>query len=296
MLRLFGKKPDESAEALYYSDILGRRREHWKNHSRIKNKNVREEIERLRFYNEKTNAYDFVRSHGIPCPAFKEYSSIKHAFKADPDNPRFVVKPAAGHSSHGVFLLTRNPDGSLDCHMSKRHYKNNEEVAKAYVKELRLSPQYAMSEQVIFEEYLEDAQGYAVPLDYKLYAFLTGTSMIMQKHGPLHMPKSSWVFNFYDRQGTRLQNVRDEPGDRTRDISPPASFKEMVDTADRLVKAMNVSFIRIDLFLTTKGIYFGECTPLPNLGKKSFYDEYEVLLGRHWANSLKKLGVDYAQA
>jgi hypothetical protein len=297
MLNLFGKKPDDPAgDALIYSDILKRRLAHWKGHSKIKNKSVREEIGRLRFYNEKTNAYDFVRAQGIPCPTFNEYPSIKEAFKAEPDNPRFVIKPAAGHSSNGVFLLTRNADGSLDCHMSKRRFENNEEIIKAYTKAFKLSPQYAMSEAVIFEEYLEDAQGYAVPLDYKLYAFHTGTAMVMQKHGPLHMPKSDWLFNFYTAQGKRLENIREEPGVRTRSIEPPASFKALVDTSDKLVKAMKVSFIRLDFFVTTKGIYFGECTPLPNLGKKAFYDEYETILGRHWTNSLKKLGVDYAQA
>lgn len=279
----------------YFSAHLRRRLAHWKNHAGIKNKAVKEEIERLRHYNEKTHAYEFIRGQGIACPAFHEYPDVVQAMKAHADDPRFVLKPAAGHSSNGVFLVTRNADGSLDCHMTKKKFRNNDELAKHYDKKQKLSPQFSMSENVIVEEFVEDAQGHAVPLDYKVYAFHTGAAMILQKHGPMHMPKDDHLFNFYDANGRQLHNIRDEPRERRRSINPPTSFKEVVDTANRVVRAMNVSFIRLDFFLTTKGIYFGECTPLPNLGKKAFYDEYEAILGSHWTNSLKAVGVDYTQ-
>jgi hypothetical protein len=296
--RLLGGSQDAAVTAdpeQHFSAHLRRRLSHWKNHTAIKNKAVKEEIERLRHYNEKLNAYEFIRGQGIPCPDFHEYPNVELAMKAHADNPRFVLKPAAGHSSNGVFLVTRNDDGSLECHMTKKTFKNNADLARYYEKKQKLSPQFSMSENVIVEEFVEDAQGHAVPLDYKVYAFHTGAAMILQKHGPLHLPKADHLFNFYDAKGRQLHNIRDEPAERRRSINPPTSFKEVIATADRVVRAMNVSFIRLDFFLTTKGIYFGECTPLPNLGKKAFYDEYEAVLGRHWANSLKAIGVDYMQ-
>jgi hypothetical protein len=278
----------------HYSVILRRRLGHWKQHTVIKTRIVRDEIERLRHYNEKVNAYAFVRSLGIPCPAYTEYPNVALAMAANADSPRFVLKPAVGHSSNGVFLLTRNADGSLQCHMTQRKFANNDELVDHYDRKQKLSSKFDMSEQVIVEEFVEDAQGHAVPLDYKVYAFRTGAAMILQKHGPLHMEKRDRLFNFYDAKGTLLQNIRDEPGgERRRSINPPASFKELIDVSNKIVKAMDVSFIRLDFFLTTKGIYFGECTPLPNLGKKAFHDEYEAILGRHWANSLKVMGIDY---
>jgi hypothetical protein len=298
--RLFGAGPAVPDTPVgpdqHYSVILRRRLGHWKHHAAIKTKAVRDEIERLRHYNEKVNAYAFMRSQGIPCPSSAEYANVFEAMAAHADNPRFVLKPAAGHSSNGVYLVTRNADGSLDCHMTQRKFASNDELARHYDKKQKLSAQFAMSEQVIVEEYVEDAQGHAVPLDYKVYAFHTGSALILQKHGPLYMDKRDRLFNFYDAKGTLLHNIREEPaGERRRSIHPPASFKELLDLSDKLVRKMEVSFIRLDFFLTTKGIYFGECTPLPNLGKKAFFDEYEEILGRHWTASLKAVGVDYLQ-
>ena len=250
------------------------------------------EMKMLEQINRKISGYDWVRAQGVP--------TVDYTLHPDPETAleettldRFVLKPAGGHSSQGVYVLTRTPGGGYDCAMTGRHYANDAELAAHYEHKRELQTDQ-MTRQVIVETLIEDSFGHAVPLDYKVYAFASGTPLIMQRHAPMHQPRHDWAFEFYDAEGRVLGPVRQRtPPNRDNMLRAPDCLGEIVEASARLVRAAGVSFVRVDMYATPQGPVFGEFTPVPNNAMESFEPEMDAVLGQAWTESLEALGLDY---
>lgn len=252
-----------------------------------------EEFTRLRRVDHKETAYREMGIQGVACVNYHVYSDVRAALGAFLPR-RFVLKPLHGHSSFGVYLIQRRSNGSLFCRMHKRRFASLDALAAEYESRLGRSRNGAMSKEVIIEEYIRDAFGYDVPLDYKVYAFANGTPVIMQRYAPTYLPPEKWSFAFYDAQGRDLGAIRKRVGHNPEfPLSCPENLGAIVETAQKVITYMGVSFARVDLYATPKKVLFGEVTPLPTLGKESYIPDYDALMGRHWAESLEQLGISY---
>ena len=209
--------------------------------------------------------------------------------------PDFVIKPANGHSSAGVFVLSALPTGAYRCHMTEQIFASFAEVVSAFESEFARKPHSIRGCEVLVEELVRDSQGFAVPLDYKVYSFLTGAPIVMQRYAPRYLPKSKWAFAFYDEQGNDLGPIRASTARNPQiTLNPPHNLDEMFWISRKLVQAAHVSFMRVDLYSTKAGIKFGEFTAIPNAAKEYFVDDYERILGNYWSDSLKILGISYS--
>ena len=251
------------------------------------------EGETLKAINKKDQGYAFVGEQGVECVNYHVYDSIADAMSGFLPGI-FVIKPLHGHSSYGVYILKKRPNGSFFCRMHNRVYQDREKVIADYERRLARSKNYTMSKQVILEEYVRDSFGYDVPLDYKVYGFQGGSPIVMQRYAPMHLPKDKWAFEFYDDKGNKLGQIRERVKSNPEiTLEAPKNFARLIEISNRLMKASQVSFVRVDLYSAPKRVIFGEFTPIPNAGKETYIPEFDRLLGKYWAESLETLGIDY---
>ncbi len=275
-----------------YNRLLKRRRFLWETRHRVSDPRVREELAMLARINNKLHCYDWVQERGHAIVPHDVHPSLADALRANRLD-RFVLKPVGGHSSKGVYLLQRRPQGGYSCAMTGRDYASDTELIAHHARILA-KPSSHVSAEVILEAYVEDSQGYDVPLDYKVYAFACGTPIVMQRYAPVHLNKTGWGFEFYDENGQRLGPIRlgVSSGERWK-MMPPSHLADMFQMARALVSDAQVSFVRIDLYSTPAGPVFGEFTPVPNNAEEGYTPAYDQILGDLWLRSLDVLGLHY---
>ncbi|MBV1863452.1 MAG: hypothetical protein KUG74_03365 [Rhodobacteraceae bacterium] len=279
-----------------YNQLLLARTALWNGFNKARNlpEPVLREFEALKRINKKDLGYTFAAQNGVECVNFHVYDSVADAMAGF--LPRsFVIKPLHGHSSYGVYLLKKRPNGSFFCKMHNKVYKTRAAVVQDYQRRLSRSKNFTMSEAVILEEYVRDSFGFDVPLDYKVYGFQGGSPIVMQRYAPMHLPKEKWAFEFYDAKGQPLGLIRERIKSNPEIIlQAPKNFDALIKASDHLIQASRVSFMRVDLYAAPKRIIFGEFTPVPNAGKETYVPEFDRLLGQYWADSLETLGIDYS--
>jgi len=278
-----------------YNLLLQARRTLWNQYAQLKNlpAPVARECQILKDINKKDTGYEFAAKQGVEIVNFHVYDSVGDAMSGF--LPRiFVIKPLHGHSSYGVYILKKRANGSFFCRMHNRTYKTREAVIRDYERRLARAKNFTMSKQVILEEYVRDSFGYDVPLDYKVYGFQGASPLVMQRYAPMHLPKDKWAFEFYDAKGQPLGLIRERIKSNPEiSLSAPKNFADLIAVSNRLMQASEVSFMRVDLYAAPKRVIFGEFTPLPNAGQETYEPEFDRILGQHWVDSLKTLGIDY---
>ena len=149
----------------------------------------------------------------------------------------------------------------------------------AYYSEL----QYRHAEKkLLVEEYIGSADG-TLPEDYKFYCFHGRADCVMLCVGR----DEGWPkFYFFDRDFRLLRINRDSqaaPEDFT--LPKPAGLDEAFAIADRLSKPFD--FVRVDLYLTPRGVRFGELTftPAAALDNKRL-PETDLRFGRRMEETL----------
>lgn len=279
-----------------YKNYLNRRKIYWQARTRTQGDALQGEMQMLLQINNKIRGTEWVRDLGLATVEYDTYPNIAQALE-ETTREKFVIKPEIGHSSTGVYLLTRDGKGGYDCSMTGQNFASDAALETCYDR-LRAGQARGdrITERVIVEDLLEDSFGFDVPLDYKVYAFATGTPLVMQRYAPKRTPQSKWSFAFYDEAGRDLGPVRlRTAGNQGEQLKAPDCLDDIFAQARQLVKAAGVSFMRVDLYATPKGPVFGEFTPVPNNAKEEFIPEYDALLGQFWADSLKELGIDYTR-
>lgn len=247
--------------------------------NRIGNNEEKSIRDRHLWLDNKKNAYEFVRRYHVDAPAiYKEFPGIDAInLCSHPDS--FVLKPLWGHSSKGVFVLHKIPGEKWYDSMRGKEYFL-EQILEEIESELGGKAKTSM---FFTEEYMEDANGFEIPLDYKIYSFFGRVGMVMQKHVPSNNDASTWRFKFYDADWNDLGPVKYHNRiDSTLPI--PLGFKEILKSAEILSLNSNVPFLRIDFYATKNGIKFGEFTPMPGGFDEHNFDTDEML-GKMWSNA-----------
>lgn len=279
-----------------YSAYLNRRKFYWQARKRVQGAPLQAEMAILAQINKKLLGYDWVRKLGLPTVNYDSYPDMETALEMT-HLDRFVVKPEGGHSSAGVYLLTRKSGGGYDCSMTGRSYADNAEIVSHFERARAAQVDNdKMTEKVIVEDLIEDSFGFDVPLDYKVYAFATGTPIVMQRYAPSHKPREQWAFEFYNPNGDPLGPIRlNTVGNRGNILQPPECLDDIFKMARQMVGTAQASFMRVDMYATPKGPVFGEFTPVPNNANEGFEPEFDALLGQMWDDSLTEIGIDYTR-
>lgn len=115
---------------------------------------------------------------------------------------------------------------------------------------------------LVVEEWIGDEHGQSPP-DLKLVCF-DGTVAWIQVHGSRF---SGHTVAVYDPQWRRLPvTTRKTPAGP--DLPPPPDLAKVLEHASRL--SAGFDFVRVDLYDTERGVFFGEYTPYPSSGLVEF--------------------------
>lgn len=165
---------------------------------------------------------------------------------------RFAVKWNFGC---GYNIICSDKDG-LDIPNTIRKLKKwGREPFWAYYSELQYRK---IDKKIIVEEYLGAEDG-ALPEDYKFYCFNGRAHCVMLCEGR----SEGWPkFYFFDKNFRLLRINRDSAAAPAGfELPKPEGLDEAFSVAERL--SAGFPFVRVDLYLTDKGVRFGEMTFTP---------------------------------
>lgn len=126
----------------------------------------------------------------------------------------------------------------------------------------------------LLEEWIGDED--MPPNDYKFFVFHGVVRMIQVDEDRFQQHRMS----LFTRNWEKLQASKDL-WESAKTAERPSNLPEMIRIAESV--AHNFDFMRIDLFDTPNGVYFGETTPYPGGGLSPFSPKsFDAELGAHW--------------
>ncbi|MGX5680892.1 ATP-grasp fold amidoligase family protein [Schumannella luteola] len=126
-----------------------------------------------------------------------------------------------------------------------------------------------------FEEWIGDQK--VPPADYKFFVF-DGTVRFATVHtGRFHDHRAS----IYSRDWTRREARLPRAAVHESALEKPEHWDRMVQAAERI--GAGFDFLRVDLFDSSEGVWFGETTPYPWSGLAPLLPrEFELEAGSYW--------------
>lgn len=213
----------------------------------------------------------------------------------------YVIKPTNLDGSrkvyvvrNGINMITMKKIKVKDIIKDYRNYRT-----KQMDKELNKYLQRVLVPKIIIEEYISDSNGEKkdaqfrnIPIDYKCYVFRGSLAFILVIDGESDRRR----FAFYDREWVRIPNVRFSTNTEPliRPIPKPKFLKKLVTNAETLGQAFQRAMkgcwegdcIRIDFYINSKDVYFGEFAIFPNGGRgKNVNSEGLFRLAELWLGS-----------
>lgn len=181
--------------------------------------------------------------------------------------PRCVIK---GTHGSGMTILVREPRrltdeerGELRRWMAAEYFQGSREPSYRHLKP-----------GIIVEEFLPCDR--LVPEDYKFFCFRGRIAFIQHDTGRFIEHRRCLYTKDWLRLPVRLQHVGYD-----HEAPPPRDLVTMVAIAQRLSKEQN--FVRVDLYQTEAGVYFGEMTFFPGSGLEIFDPPaFDAELCRRW--------------
>jgi hypothetical protein len=246
-------------------------------------------------FEDKVKSKEIVAALGCPVP--KNYWIGKSAINIPFDKlPKmYVAKPSHYASSKGVFLMKNG-----------RNLFNGKQTS---LNEIRMTLQRYMSikissnlnewattkipRRIIIEELLPNTEGeFQVQTDYKCYVFHGRVCMVRVDYDRLKKYQS---VDYHDRDYNLItfDPIRDKYPHKSTNgdlIKKPIGYDLMIELVERIGREFG-DFIRIDMYLTSKGPVFGEATIYPGSGKLSGFTLLtDMYMGALWQNPELVLG------
>lgn len=190
----------------------------------------------------------------------------RYAEANDPDGldipalpQRVVIKPDNLSSTKGVLLF----DGETEV-LSGDSVPMSERGA--YVNR-RMEPLLAAKPgtRLIAEEFLKDVDpGKAIPRDFKTFVAGGRTHLIkvVDRNG-----KAGTTMERYYRRNWKPCRDLQYTNSLAPPIPKPERYDELLDLSDRIARDIQC-FMRLDFYITQRGVVFGEFTSYPNAGNK----------------------------
>lgn len=181
---------------------------------------------------------------------------------------QFVLK--CTHDSGGIIVCKDKSQLNIEQAKSKlkKGWRQN------YFKYNREYPYCDVKPRIIAEVYMEDESGYELK-DYKFFCF-NGEPLFFKIDFDRQKNHRA---NYYDLE-MNIQEFGEKnfPPNPSIKFLKPANFDKMISIARQL--ALNIPFVRIDLYNVNGNIYFGEITFFPASGMGKFTpEEWDYKLG-----------------
>jgi hypothetical protein len=186
------------------------------------------------------------------------------AFDSLPDE--YVVKPRTWSGTAGVFPVRRRGDQLID--LLRGRVTSEHEIIAALE-----------SEEVFVEELISDPAG-KIANDWKFYTFQGEIGLVL---GVDRNPPRGPRRKYFDPTFRSLGKVRYDMA-LDQSVPPPQYSQALTDAAKLLSKAVPMSFVRVDLYESERGVTFGELSPYPG-GPHVLRRSVDRQLGELWERS-----------
>lgn len=133
--------------------------------------------------------------------------------------------------------------------------------------------------RIICEELMSDERQTGGLVDYKFFCF-NGVPSFLYISSGLEDHSTAFI-SFADMDGRRLPLRRADYAEFPSELPIPPSFGQMKEIAGKLARAVNNSFVRVDLYDICGKVYFSELTFYPNGGFIPFVPrEWDLEFGK----------------
>jgi hypothetical protein len=216
----------------------------------------------------KWNSREFAALHGVAVPELYWHGRDAAQLPAEDLPEHFVIRPAWGERTKGAWVVSGNTDL-----VSGRRYANRAELKAAVIAgrgRFGLFP-------LLAEEFMTTPEGkHEAGLEYKFHMFggHTGPIMTFIRRG-----ETKWL-RHYTPEWDLIDEVFHTSCPLDEIAVKPEQLDEMNSIATRLGAAFG-TFVRVDLYLTSSGIFFGEYSSVPG-GYKDYTPFADDYLGRLW--------------
>ena len=202
--------------------------------------------------------HEYATAHGIPLP--HRYAEVKDINALDcsalPD--RVVIKPSNSADSDCVMLFSGGVEMFSGTPVSQ-------EERKEFVETVFSSGRFLNSRtKIIAEEFIQDYNPkYHIPRDFKVYV-AGGSAHLIQvidRNGPKHL----WTQRCYLRDWTPFEDAFKTNYKVGEIIPKPPRLQELIDVSDYIAADISC-FMRLDFFISSSRVVFGEFTSYPSAG------------------------------
>lgn len=235
----------------------------------------------------KSLGYRFAQKKGVNPPAVYYQNAKLNDIDLEGLPASFVLKPEQSHSSVGVNLIHfigQDKEQCLELLTNKRMCLLDVREAASKSMDEKIIADKWMVEELI---YPDDGGLYAVD-DWKFYCFYGEIGLILQKRKKLD---GSVEYKLYDNEFNEVRNTGKYIGSINSDLPLALRMEEMSISAKLLSSAIPKPFMRIDLFSSLNGVYFGEFTPFPG-GFSMFWKSWDERLGMMWLDAQERMEGD----
>lgn len=277
------------------------------------------------YLRSKTNTFNFFKYLGEQVPAFYGYLEPNKRIPELPEG-NFICKPEVGWGSIGVFDLRVSNKHVYSKKLNKEastvhDFFNNHDIDERYRIEEHLVDESTESVDLGVTDFkFHCFQGldfpiaciknrtihYAIWVDKKMNIIHVGKHNNLPKHLYSGFLESTFIklcggINFlvnrssyagrgidvYRYLNKFIDESRQYPLEELREFNKESFFK-LGNHANQLMSKIPLTYCRIDLYNTNKGIVAGELTPIPG-GIYRFYPEIDSILGEHYSRAQKNL-------
>jgi hypothetical protein len=216
----------------------------------------------------KWNSREFAALHGVAVPELYWHGRDSSQLPIEDLPEHFVLRPAWGARTKGTWVVSGNTDL-----VTGRNFRNRRQLKAAVLSERGRFGVFPL----LAEEFMTTPDGrYEAGLEYKFYMFAGHMGPIMTF---IRREKEFWV-RHYTQQWNQIDEVYLLSRPRDLPSPQPVQLEEMKSIAERLGAAFG-TFVRVDLYLTSKGVFFGEFSSMPS-GYKDYTPFANKSLGELW--------------
>jgi FkbM family methyltransferase len=206
----------------------------------------------------KSVMHSYAKENNIPLP--RRYTETASFEEIDFGNlpANVVVKPNNSADSDCVMLFYNNEEL-----FTKTQVASSDRAAFVLnkFKQGRFTNQQT---KLIIEEYIEDYDPqYVIPRDFKVYVAggVAHLIQVIDRNGA----KSTWNHSFYDRNWCYVSETFQTTYRPGPIVHSPPLLNELLLLADRIACDIKC-FMRLDFFISRRGVIFGEFTSYPFAG------------------------------
>lgn len=229
-----------------------------------------------RYFGDKVVAHELAGELGLRRAAL--LAVAEHATRISLPKPQsLVLKPRFGVGGFGVHVLDWTGESYVD---RRRGVATSLEdvLAKAAMVAEQKGTRYL---PYLAEEQLKDASGSRHLVDYKMYTFFGRAVVMLVKYN--HPTRYGWI----GRDGSPIDTGKYLDRKIPFDFVPD-NVEDLFQLAEDIGSKLPIAFCRIDLYNTTRGIYFGEITPAPGT-PSDFSASFDAFLCASYRDAVLRL-------